>query len=355
LRSRSATILALVLVLLPAAVAAGLAPGAAAHAAGRPPAIANGQDVATGRYSFAVKLTMTGLPTLNGGRRNSSCTGALVAPRWVITAGHCFKTAKGTHVSRLVARLTTATAGRTDLSGTGGHKVKVIAVRQSPSTDVALAKLDRPITDIAPVRLSRKAPRIGAVVRLAGYGFTTDDDRKRLATKLQTGQFRVVSLARGYVGMTGYAPRRTTSACKHDSGGPYFTQQGDDAAVLVSVVSDGPSCPHSKVDQSGRIDTIAGWITGIVGKPAPTAEPAPATKPAKKPAGKPAAARSRTPAPDDRALTGGTQAGTGATPAVRTALAAFVIVGFGAVLVLVLGNRHRRRGHQRAGVRRHRR
>jgi len=39
----------------------------------------------------------------------------------------------------------------------------------------------------------------------------------------------------------------------------------------------------------------------------------------------------------------------------RTALAAFVIAGFGGVLALVLGNRHRLRGRRRGRIRRHRR
>ena len=232
-------------------------------------AIANGQDAPDGRYGFAVKLTMTDLPDADGGRRDSSCSGSLIAPRWIITARHCFKTAAGTRISRPVAHRTTATVGRTNLTTTSvGHDATVTAVRQSSTTDVALAELDTPITDVEPIRLGRQKPDVGEVVRLAADGLTTDDDESSLATRLQTGQFEVVSLARSYIGMTGRAPRSDTSPCSHDSGGPYFTQQGDGAAVLIAVVSNGPDCPHDEVDLGGRVDTITDWITGIIEAPA---------------------------------------------------------------------------------------
>ena len=345
MRQRTAARFATMLLLLPMTVA-GLAigHGAPAHA------IANGQDVPDGRYPFAVKLTMTDIPAAGGGTRDSSCTGALVAPQWVVTAGHCFRNTKGTHVSRPVARVTTVTVGRTDLTTTAGHKVKVIAVRQSPTTDVALAKIATPVTDIAPVQLSSKRPKVGAIVRLAGFGLTSDDADAAPASQLQTGQFEIVSVARAYVGMTGHAPKATTSPCKRDSGGPYFTQQGDDPAVLVSVVSRGPDCPHSEVDQSGRIDTIRDWIIGIVGKQVPAAST-------------PSATASKSPAAAGPGATAGARGTglvssapqTGGMLAAETTVSAAVLLGLGTVVALLIGSRRRGRAHQRRGVRGHRR
>jgi hypothetical protein len=228
-------------------------------------AIAYGENAPDGDYRFSVRLTMTGIPTADHGTRDSWCSGALIAPRWVITAGHCFRDADDQRVSRPVARRTTATVGRTDLGRPGGHVVDVVAVRQSTTADISLAELRTPITDIEPLRVGDTPPVAGETVRLTGYGLA--DSGSTTPKRLQTGEFVVDQVHHSTLDISGRAPRQDTSACPHDSGGPYFQERPHGTPTLVGVVSTGPSCPHEGPDFSARTDNVATWITETIDAP----------------------------------------------------------------------------------------
>jgi hypothetical protein len=64
--------------------------------------------------------------------------------------------------------------------------------------------------------------------------------------------------------VAGYSPHADTSACAYDSGAPYFVVPKTGPSVLVSVESNGPTCPHTGPETTSRVDTVAPWIRTVV-------------------------------------------------------------------------------------------
>jgi secreted trypsin-like serine protease len=230
-----------------------LAPGAEA--------IADGRDVPDGRYRFSAALSMPKITRPDGSTYASACSGALISARWVITAGHCLHDGARNRISGPPRYEVRVTVGRATLSGPGGQTRQVVEVRQSPTNDVAVVRLDRPVYGIVPMLLARRAPRAGEVLRLTGWGSKdAEADLSHRPDRLQTGLVKVSEFTETEVLVHGLAPHPTTSACPYDSGAPYF-RPTHGTAVLVATEVTGPDCPHDQNETTARIDTIASWIT----------------------------------------------------------------------------------------------
>lgn len=189
------------------------------------------------------------------------CTGTLIAPDRVLTAGHClFPDGAGllppTHVvvvavdgERRVPVAWTALAAGFD--------------RSSLTADLAVLALAAPIVDVAPAQLSTRAlgPNdVGRTTTWIGFGF----DRPGPSGTLGVRHLAEVALAV-------LEPQRIVAApvsCNGDSGGPVMIDDGASLRLIGVVSAGGPGCQlYSKAT---RVDVLADWIAQMVSGPAAT-------------------------------------------------------------------------------------
>ena len=210
-----------------------------------------GGDPAPEAASHAVMVLSS-----NGG----VCTGVVVAPGAVLTAGHCL-------APRLVHRVHYKdAAGAPVLAEPAaqavhpGYDAGAIAGRRR-SIDLALVRLAAPLpAPFVPATLSATMPRAGETLTVSGYGVARPGDPRSTGTYRQAGvpvvepygPSRILVWLRGAKG---------AGACQGDSGGPVAADMGVVAvAAWVGGACGGLSQGVLLGPQRAWIDrTLGGW------------------------------------------------------------------------------------------------
>ena len=174
--ARTARMLALVGGLALAAPApAGAAPAADAPAAASPtPDIIGGTSTAVGQYPTVVALEVGSF----------LCTGTLITPNWVLTAGHCVDPAVVMLSSQdAVTKATTVHFNTVSIVDDPGTVVEASATFKDPlfdqqnlgANDLGLVQLATPVTGVtpSPINLSAVLAPVGTVATIVGYGLTS--------------------------------------------------------------------------------------------------------------------------------------------------------------------------------------
>ena len=179
------------------------------------------------------------------GSRGNFCTGALIAPRVVLTAAHCVQPGAD-------YKIVEYGAGQPQL-----QDVRKVAIHPAfrmeamtahrATADIALLQLEMPPGGKAPSTLG--APNIPIMVggrfTIAGIGVTVRGDGKsggtvRVAGLVATGKPGTLQIR--LVDPVGQGAREGMGACTGDSGGPVFEdKQGGPAIVGVISWSTGPN------------------------------------------------------------------------------------------------------------------
>ena len=102
----------------------------------------------------------------------ASCSGFLVAPDIIATAGHCFQTGDSCKQYHWVFnyKVSESTQRNVTVDASDVYKCKeVIKASLTKTTDFALVRLDRKVEGALPVKISKDLPKIGTEVVLIGH------------------------------------------------------------------------------------------------------------------------------------------------------------------------------------------
>jgi secreted trypsin-like serine protease len=194
------------------------------------------------------------------------CSGVLISPTIVLTAGHCVaKPIEGFYTG---AGKKALSVGESPVSGMQRHAVNAQISHPSYSShggcpnqtfDVGLVRLSKPLTSVKPSALAVHAPSLGQSCRIVGYGL---HDTAAGVESFEQKRAANVKIAGG--GTTWVEVTWQSGISDHgDSGGPLLCS--DKIAAVTSCGTDGVY-PNHRSSYYARVDDIGGWIDTTIKK-----------------------------------------------------------------------------------------
>ncbi|WP_223874341.1 S1 family peptidase [Salinispora mooreana] len=231
--------------LLGSTLVAGLLSGGSASA------VAGSDPVPDGAHSFTTKINFGDI---------SACSGALIAPNWVVTAKSCFVEGPAPVAAGAPTQPTTVVVGRTDLTDPTGYETPAVAITPHPDRNLALVRISRRMVEVPAIPIAAIEPASAETLTVSGYGRTSTE---WVPNRLHAAPFTVQEVDPELISIDGATADATI--CKGDAGGPVFRESnGDPQLVAINNTSWQKGCLGETATQDGatgtRVDDLADWI-----------------------------------------------------------------------------------------------